>query len=239
MSPRSSSSFTFAVGDGGSMRRSCVGVVMVWELSLIRGISVWANDPTAVKANSSANQERYITMTSLGRWSRVLPRRRRWLRTLRRILVLIISLNGPKKLVKKALFLLVVFGIGGLGRLRRLSGLDRLTWDRSLDLLSGIRHRRRCGRLWTNSQEFLKEVALVASGHLARLARLSAGDECGRVIVGTDGCCQVICDLVESYFDHSRRWRKLLYSVFVLRKGNSPLHELCPDGGRALRALKA
>src|SRR6185437_10550618 len=160
MSPRSSSSFTFAVGDGGSMRRSCVGVVMVWELSLIRGISVWANNPTAVKANSSASQERCITMTSPGRWSRVLPRRRLWLRTLRRIWVLIISLNGPKKLAKKPLFLLVVVGTGRLGRLPRLSRLDRLSRDGSLSLLSGVRHRRRCRRLWSHSEEFLEEVTL-------------------------------------------------------------------------------
>src|SRR5581483_1377077 len=169
MSPRSSSSFALAVGDGGSMRRSCVGVVIVWELSLIRGISVWANEPTAVKANSSANQERYITMTSPGRWSRVLPRRRLRLRTLRRILVLIISLNGPKKLAKKSLFLFVVLGISSLGRLRRLPRLNGLTGHRSLGLLSGIRHRRRRRRLRTYSEELLEEVALVTGSHLAGL----------------------------------------------------------------------
>src|SRR5581483_7880316 len=180
-------------------------------------------------------------MTSPGRWSRVLPRRRRWLRTLRRrILVLIISLNGPKKLAQKALFLFVIFGIGGLRRLRRLPGLrNRLTSDRGLGLLSGIRHRRGCRRLRTHSEELLEEVTLVAGGHLAGLARLCAGNKGGRIIVGANRCGQVIRYFVESYFDHAR-WRcKVLYPIFVLRKGNGPLHELCPDRGRGLGALKA
>src|SRR5690242_4472824 len=118
-----------------------------------------------------------MTMTSPGRWSRVLPRRRLWLRTLRRILVLIISLNGPKKLAEKALFLFVLIGTGRLGGLRWLPGLDGLASRGSLGLLSGVRHRRRCRRLRTNSKEFLEEIALVAGSHLARLARLSAGNE--------------------------------------------------------------
>src|SRR5690349_8900741 len=72
MSPRCSSWLALASGEGGSMRRSCVGVVMVTELSFAFGISVWgisvcANEQAVARASENANQERDITMTSMGR----------------------------------------------------------------------------------------------------------------------------------------------------------------------------
>src|SRR5437588_1798103 len=157
--------------------------------------------------------------------SRVLPWCRRGRRTLRRILVLIIPLNCPKNLAKKALFLLIV--LGTLGRLGRL--YDR--WGRKWlgCLLSRIRHRRRRTRMWSNAKDLLEEIALITSGHLAGLIRLSARDKGRFVIVRTDGSGQVIRYFVELYVDHSGRRIEGTNSILVLWQGDRAFHELSPD----------
>src|SRR5205807_2656685 len=113
--------------------------------------------------------------------SRVLPWCRRGRRTLRRILVLIIPLNCPEKLAKKALFLLIVLGtLGRLGRLHHRWGRKWLGC-----LLGRISHRHWRSRMGSDTEDLLEEIPLIARSHLAGLIRLGAGEEGGVIIIRT------------------------------------------------------
>ena len=57
--------------------------------------------------------------------------------------------------------------------------------------------------MWSNAKDLLEEIALITSGHLAGLIRLSARDKGRFVIVRTDGSSQVIRYFVELYVDYS------------------------------------
>src|SRR4051794_25800111 len=165
--------------------------------------------------------------------SRVLPGGRLWRRTLRRILVLIIPLNGPKKLAKKALFLLLVITSGHLGRWGRGRGRQRTLSH----LLRGSRSGGRSGGMRSNPKKLLKEIALVSGGHFTGLAGFGAGDESRLINIGTYWSSKVIGDLIELYFNDTCGWGEGLHAVFVLRKSYGPLHKLRPDRGCGLRTL--
>src|SRR5215469_2042253 len=202
------------------MRRNCTGVVIVMDEVSGAGLSVCAKlRAAAASANVKANHIRDI-LASWSLPSRVLPWCRRGRRTLRRILVLIIPLNCPENLPKKALFLLVVLGtLGRRGRLHRRWGRKWLGC-----LLSRIRHHRRGGRMRPYSEDLLEEIALITRRHLAGLVWLSAGDKGGFIIVRAYRRSQIVRYLVELYVYHPGRRSKGLNSVLVLRQSHRPLH---------------
>jgi hypothetical protein len=139
-------------------------------------------------------------------------------------LVRIIPLYGPKNLPKKSLFLLTVV-ISGRGTLAGLTGLNRCSNPLS-GLLGWVNAGRRCRGLGDYSEQLLEEAALIACSHLAGLAWLGARYEGRWIVIRTYRRGKVIRDFVEAYLHDSWRRRKGLYAILILRKSDSPLHEL-------------
>src|SRR5271157_1321534 len=88
------------------------------------------------------------------------------------------------------------------------------------------------------SAEHAGEEPLHTAALVAGIARLGAGDEGNRVIVGARRRRQAVGDFIEFHIHHALGLGKGLH-VRILWQSNRFLHELGPNGGGSLRAAQA